>query len=208
LGWIIDLAAHFAYWKLHRLRLVYKPRFVSPAATAAAPASAGMLLVGVVDDPARLPTSGFNIMELRSAGEYDLSRPFALDYIPTGRAADWLWCDRENSLTNSNIRQVDAGVLVFNSSIASSFVSGTIGMMYWEFDVSFKGASLYQAPTLALSAGEEKKEVSSKGVATQVGAGLGLRACVHTPEDGYELVSHYVKPASVSTMSPAVLKKS
>lgn len=161
---ITDLAAHFAYWKLHRVRLVYVNNANVTNTSVSAPVFAGTIMLGISDDSASAgSTTSGNIMELRSSGEYRLDRDFVFDYTPTGRSADWLFTSRLGGATSENAKRfVDAGVLVFQAGLSSSWLNTVVGRMHFELDVSFKGARQVSGPTMLLAdvdAKEERKSV-------------------------------------------------
>jgi hypothetical protein len=159
LGWLADLGAHFAYWRLKKCTFVYTPRYKTPASTAAVPCSGGVAVFGVNDDPARDTSTGSNMYELRSAKQVDLTAPWTLDYVPTGPQADWLQTSQDGGTGTSIVRQTCAGVLQASTPVPSSFLSINVGYLEIIYHVVFKGAQLFVAPTMAA---REEKKVESK----------------------------------------------
>lgn len=158
-GWVADLASHFAYWRLRGLRFKYRPT-ISMVTTNSTVVSNGVVMWGVEEDVGRLvPTPTTSILELRSAAEFDLSRPATLQYTPTGPSASWLDASQgSTAITLALSRQSCAGCLAFGQRIASTIVSAAVGDVYLEFDIEFKGSALLSVPTSIESASEEKKE--------------------------------------------------
>ncbi len=160
MGWVADLAAHFAQWRLRKCRFVH-----SAVRQLVDPAFGGTQTFGVIDDPARTITPGSNLYELRSARQVRGDRDWTLDYVPTGPQAVWLESSRNSGTGTSITRQTAAGVLEAASSFATSEVSSTLGILSIEFDIEFRGACCYASPTLSAPlATEEKKEVPASGV--------------------------------------------
>lgn len=157
MGWVADLAAHFASWRLLKCRFVYTARtsVVSEAATAI---SGGVAVFGVLDDPARTVTPGSNLYELRSARQVRLDRDWTLDYVPTGPQAVWLETSMNSGSGTSISRQTCAGVLLAASVLQSTIASQVLGMLEVDFHVEFKGACLYVAPTMQVELKSESKK--------------------------------------------------
>ena len=166
LGWVADLAGHFAYWKLHRMTLVYTPTYRAVTDSAAL-LSAGTAAFGFADDPANIVGSAVaTIQELRSGGEFSLGSAWSLSYKPSGPQADWLYTTTVgSSQTGSNMRLASAGQLIAASSVAASglFYSATShGRLELIFDVSFKGAVPFRVPSLVQDGGGEQKSQSEE----------------------------------------------
>jgi hypothetical protein len=167
-----DLVNHFAYWKLHRLRIVYVNNANVTNVSVSAPVFAGTVMLGVEDDPPAVATTGGGIMELRSATEFRLDRDWSFDYIPTGPQAQWLFTDKFASTAQSTARQVDAGSLEWQSGLTSSWHNTVVGRLHFEYDVSLKGARPRLTPSLTASAPlvravmEEKKETGVESKTT------------------------------------------
>lgn len=148
LGWIVDLASHFAYWKLHRASLVYTPMFQSVSGATAY--NQGTVAIGFQDDP-NVPSSvtGPNVLELRCSGEFSEQRRFKLDYVPDRKSlqAGWLYCDATTtSTTSAQQRLTSAGVLVAKSTAASG-LSGSVGRLELIVEISLRGAVGYHTIT-------------------------------------------------------------
>jgi hypothetical protein len=205
LGWLVDLAAHFAYWRLHKIRFVYTPHNPSPASTVAAPVTTGVAVFGVLDDPGRTVTPGANLYELRSARQVSLSERWSLEYVPTGFAAQWLFCSRSGSTGVNTERMVSAGTLLATSVTNSTLVSQNLGYLEAEYHVSLKGASLFVAPTLSTSVEEKKEPVETKAVASAASFARAAAAAALGSEE-YELVE-FRRPSS-SGLTGCVVKKS
>lgn len=190
MGWIADLASHFALWKLHRLTLMFTPtrRIVTTFAdlTAGSTVGTGVVVVGFNDDISR-PTAATAavIQELRSSGEFDLGRPWSLSFKPTGIAAGWLYCSKEST---SDPRLVEAAQLCMVSSAATA-ANLTVGRLELIVDISMKGAAPFSTPLLdrpLIGAVEEQKSSPpSRGAGAPTGAQAGSRG---DGGDEYELV--------------------
>ncbi len=160
MGWIADLAAHFAQWRLLKCRFVYSSRFQAVSDTSTS-LSGGIAVIGVGDDPARTVSPGTNLYELRSARQVRLDRDWTLDYVPTGPQAGWLETSMNSGTGTSISRQTCCGVLEMASTVASSFVSQQCGYLDIEFVAEFRGAAIYSVPTLSL---EQKLEAKKEEV--------------------------------------------
>jgi len=187
LGWLADLASHFALWKLHRLTLVFTPtrQVVTTFAdlTAGSTVGTGIVCVGISDDvDAYTAATPAVIQELRSSGEFALGHPWSLSYRPTGRASEWLYTSKESG---SDKRLVAAGVLVMASSAVTA-ANLTVGRLELIVEVSMKGAVPFRTPLLCaptpISSAEEQKSSQLVKSAAKV---AGDQA---SSEQEYELV--------------------
>lgn len=209
-GWLQDLATHFAFWKLHHLRLRINPTFVS--VSGATGFANGVGEIGITDDP-YLPGSfsagASNVLEQRCSKEWLMSKEFVLDYSPIGEQAGWLYCESQSATsgTSPQVRLATAGTIIFSTAV-SSFASAGVGRVTLELDVSFKGSrsntvvSLAAAPAPVAESKreaptEEKKE--SPATATGAQARLPLASISYHPPEGYELVE--LPPARLTASS-------
>lgn len=161
LGWVADIACHFAYWKLHRMTLCYTPVYHA-VTNSVGLATAGTAAFGFSDDPANIVGSSVaTLLELRSGGEFELDRKWALSYKPTGPQSDWLYTSSVgSSQTGSNMRLASAGQILAATSVGSTsgFYSGSTGRLELIFEISFKGAVPYRVPTLLADGESERKQ--------------------------------------------------
>ena len=166
LGWVADVASHFAYWKLHRATLVYTPRFHA-VTNSVGLASAGTAAFGFADDPANIVgSSAAALLELRSGGEFEMDRKWTLSYKPTGPQANWLYTTTAgSSQTGSNMRLGSAGQILcssFTTASTSGFYSQVVGRLELIFEISFKGAVPYRVPSLFLGDAEQKQSTEER----------------------------------------------
>jgi hypothetical protein len=195
LGWVADLASHFAYWKLHRISLCYTPTYHA-VTNSVGLATSGSAAFGFNDDPANIVgSSAGTLMELRSGGEFELDRKWSLSYTPTGCQADWLYTSSVgSSQTGSNMRLASAGQILGVSTVLSTsglYSAAQIGRLELIFELSFKGAVAYRVPSF-ISTGESERKTSSeekKVEAKSATAAAVLRTPRQsTPAEEYELV--------------------
>ena len=188
MGWIADLAAHFALWRLHWLRLVYVPavRGVSTTSTAIQNPT---LSLGISDDPAMNNVAGSSaVLELRGAKEFSLDQRTVIDYIPKGICADWLFTTAAGSTAASAVRQSSAGCVVAYAPHAGSFLNTDMGHMYMEYSVTFKGCKAYSVPSLlGVDRPLEQKYSSEERKSAKADSGAAAKS---TPlQEEYELVT-------------------
>lgn len=205
--WLQDLANHFAYWKLHRAVVHLTPTYeVTSSGTAY---SNGVFVLAIQDDPYLGVSTTVGVagsLENRASGEFEVSRPFALDYKPVGVQAGWLYTDSASSTAASTLRQTSAGTLLGGTALASSLASSNVMRASITLDVSFKGSKAY-APVTLTQPSELKEEKKSDGSfqaksLTVATATPGSRA-FESPPDGYELVEIQRRPSS-SVLAQAV----
>ena len=188
MGWIADIAAHFAFWKLHWLRLVYVPT-VDGVSTTSTAIQNPVLALGVCDDaPLNAVSSAASILELRGAKEFTCNRRTVIDYIPKGIQADWLFTTAAGSTAASMLRQTCAGVVLGYASHAGSFLSTDVGHLYMEYSVAFKGCKYYSAPTLlSVERSLENKYSSEERKSSKDDSGVAAKSVPLQEE--YELVT-------------------
>jgi hypothetical protein len=192
LGWVADLASHFAYFKLNRITLKYAPRF-RPVVDAAL-STAGVISVGFADDPARA-TSGTPavVQELRSAGEFSLDRAFSLDYVPTGPQGRWLFSSEVVAPGTTADRICSPGIFIgaMSSVATATFYGVTVGRLELIFDISFKGAVAYVIPT-EMSPDRPESKTETKSTTSSAGASASVKDLIAKKEalkeQDYELV--------------------
>jgi hypothetical protein len=173
LGAASDLAQHFSYWKLHTLVVKYVP-LIRPVQTAiATPVYPGIGVIAFSDDPTRIqstPTAGSLIQDSRVGCQFAFDKPFTLTYTPVGVAGKWLSTSLSSGSVDPGVmRQCSAGMLTYATTTASSFVSGAVGRIMFQYDISFLGSACNSLPTLSLT--ESKTEAKQEALAKLPGVG-------------------------------------
>jgi hypothetical protein len=144
MGVLADVAQHFEYWRLLAFEIAYEPVFrpVSTSATAVAP---GVLMLAYTDDPDRAPGSAPStgqLVDSKNVIERSLDEAFVWRVFPKSQFARLSTSQGTNVTSGSpDFRTSTAGFVTFATSIASTFVSGTIGRLRMKYWVSLSGSN-------------------------------------------------------------------